>query len=116
MYQIEKNVSFEKDSRKGRKLTNPLYQLAQEMKIGDSVKFVFEEFPGIEKHDFTHEEKIKHWQQESKYNNSVNAPKNFRRYLIELYGKGSVAERNIYNIPDEEIKDGESGVRVWRIK
>jgi len=116
MYQIEKNVTLIKDARKGSKFANPLYQLAEEMKIGDSVRFNFSEFPGLPKKDLTLDESIEHNRQEREYEKTFNAPKKFKRYMIELHGKGSVAERNIYNIPGEEIKDGESGVRVWRIK
>ena len=43
-----------------------------------------------------------------------NSPKSLRRYLIELYGQGAVAERSLKNIPEE--KTNKDGVRVWRIK
>ena len=78
------------------------------MKIGDSVRFNFSEFPGLPKKDFTLDESIEHNRQEREYEKTFNAPKKFKRYMIELHGKGSVAERNIYNIPGEEIKDGET--------
>ena len=34
-FKIEKNVPLIKDSRKGGKLTNPLYLIAKKMEIGD---------------------------------------------------------------------------------
>ena len=115
-YKIEKNIPITKDARKGNKLTNPLYQLAQQMKVGDSVKFLFKEFPGLENKNWSDEEHIIHRKKMYDWEYSKNAPKTLRRYLIELYGKGSASERNLWNIPEEEIKTNQEGVRVWRIK
>ena len=115
-YKIEKNIPITKDARKGSKLTNPLYQIAQDMKIGDSVKFNFKDFPGVENVTWDVDKKIEHSQKMRVWEKSMNAPKTLRRYLIELYGKGSVATRDLYNIPEESLKENERGVRVWRIK
>tara|TARA_R110000796_G_C14196782_1_gene391297 strand:+ start:75 stop:440 length:366 start_codon:yes stop_codon:yes gene_type:complete len=115
-FKIEKNIPLIKDSRKGSKLTNPLYQLAESMKVGDSVKFLFKEFPGIENKDWDTDKAIEHRRKMYAWESSRNAPKTLRRYLIELYGKSCVAERNLWNIPEEEITTNENGVRVWRIK
>ncbi len=115
-FKIEKNVPLIKDSRKGGKLTNPLYQIAQDMKIGDSVKFNFKDFPGVENVTWDIDKKFEHSQKMRVWEKSLNAPKTLRRYLIELCGKGSVATRDLYNIPEESLKENERGVRVWRIK
>jgi len=37
-----------------------------------------------------------------------------RRYLNDLYGKGSGAIRSLNNLPNEN--SNEIGARVWRIK
>lgn len=115
-YKIEKNIPILKDARKGSKLINPLYQVAQDMKIGDSVKFNFKDFPGIENINWDEDKKIEHGQKMREFEKSLNAPKTLRRYLIELYGKGSAATRDLFNIPEETLKENERGVRVWRIK
>jgi len=116
-FKIEKNVPLIKDSRKGSKLTNPLYLIAKKMEIGDSIKFPLPEFVHanyVKRDEYTDDEWNDALKKEANFNYWNNAPKTLRRYLIELYGKGSVAERNLCNIPEE--KTNESGVRVWRIK
>jgi len=116
-FKIEKNIPIVKDSRKGSKLTNPLYILAQKMKIGDSIRFPLPEFVfanEIKRDQYSDEEWKNLLEKEANFNYWSNAPKTLRRYLIELYGKGSSAERNLRNIPEE--KTDQSGVRVWRIK
>jgi len=110
-------VPLIKDSRKGGKLTNPLYLIAKKMEIGDSIKFPLPEFAHanyVKRDEYTDDEWNDALKKEANFNYWNNAPKTLRRYLIELYGKGSVAERNLCNIPEE--KTNESGVRVWRIK
>jgi len=116
-FKIEKNIPIIKDARKGGKHTNPLYIIAQKMEIGDSIRFPLPEFVHAnydDRHKYSDEEFDDMLSKQANYNYWSNAPKSLRRYLIEIYGKGSVAERNLRNIPEE--KTDESGVRVWRIK
>ena len=116
-FKIEKNIPIIKDSRKGGKLTNPLYLIAKEMEIGDSIRFPLPEYAHAnyeKRNEYSDNEWDNLLRKKADFNYWSNAPKTLRRYLIELYGKGSVAERNLRNIPEE--KTDESGVRVWRIK
>ena len=116
-FKIEKNIPIIKDSRKGGKLTNPLYLIAKEMEIGDSIRFPLPEYAHAnyeKRNEYSDNEWDNLLRKKAHFNYWSNAPKTLRRYLIELYGKGSVAERNLRNIPEE--KTDESGVRVWRIK
>jgi len=116
-FKIEKDIPIIKDARKGGKHTNPLYIIAQKMEIGDSIRFPLPEFVHAnydDRHKYSDEEFDDMLSKQANYNYWSNAPKSLRRYLIEIYGKGSVAERNLRNIPEE--KTDESGVRVWRIK
>ena len=116
-FKIEKDIPIIKDARKGSKHTNPLYIIAQKMEIGDSIRFPLPEFVHANynsRDKYSDEEWDDMISKEANYNYWSNAPKSLRRYLLELYGKGSVAERNLRNIPEE--KTDESGVRVWRIK
>ena len=111
---IDKNIPIEEDPRKGSKLTNPLYDTAKKMEIGDSVKFIYLEFPGLEKENCTLDELREHRQKTYDWENSRNAPNTLRRYLNDLYGKGSGAVRSLKNIPSEN--SDENGARVWRVK
>lgn len=113
-YKIEKNIPIVKDSRKGSKLTNPLYLIAKKMKVGDSVKLIALDDPGEIQEDFTLEQQLEFRQKTYDYEDSLNAPNNLRRYLNELYGKGSGAIRSLCNIPNENTN--QRGARVWRIK
>ncbi len=102
---IEINVPLIKDSRKGGKLTNPLYLIAKKMEIGDSIKFPLPEFAHanyVKRDEYTDDEWNDALKKEANFNYWNNALKTLRRYLIELYGKGSVAERNLYNIPEKK--------------
>ena len=112
--EIEKNIPILKDARKGSKLTNPLYKIAQKMKVGDSVKLIFLEDPGIESPNSNFEELLEYRKKNYAYEDSVNAPNTLRRYLNDLYGKGSGAIRSLNNLPNEN--SNEIGARVWRIK
>ena len=114
LIKIEKNIPIVKDARKGSKLRNPLYKIAQKMKVGDSVKLIFLEDPGIENPSFNLNESLEYRKKNYAYEDSVNAPNTLRRYLNDLYGKGSGAIRSLNNIPNENSK--EIGARVWRVK
>ena len=116
-FKIEKNIPIIRDSRKGSKLTNPLYLVAKEMTIGDSVRFPLPEFAHanyVQRDKYSDDEWNDLLDKEANFNYWKNAPVNLRRYLTELYGKGSSAVRSLCNIPEE--KTDQSGVRVWRIK
>ena len=95
LIKIEKNIPYTKDPRVRDKYYNPLYLLAKKMEIGDSVK--------INLPDYTNEN--------ANRSDIWNKHLNLKRYLLELYGKGSVVIRNCSNIGE---KGG--GWRVWRIK
>ena len=116
-FKIEKNVPIIKDARKGQKYTNPLYLIAQEMEIGDSIRFPLPEYVHVnykKRDEYSNEEWEDLLNKKCDFDYYSNSPKSLRRYLIELYGQGSVAERSLKNIPEE--KTNKDGVRVWRIK
>ena len=94
LIKIEKNIPYTKDPRVRNKYHNPLYLLAKKMEVGDSVKINFPE------HTNENEHRLDIW----------NKHKNLKRYLLELYGKGSVVIRDCSNIGEK------GGYRVWRIK